>query len=97
MKLFAILLTFVTAIEKLQIGVLKKVASDDCKMKSRNGDKLSMHYTGTLLKNGEKFDSSVDRGTPFEFTLGAGMVIKGWDQVGKILFLKIQNSGLFRV
>ena len=43
------------------------------------GKNLSMHYVGTLL-NGTKFDSSRDRGTPFEFTLGAGQVIQGWDQ-----------------
>merc|ERR1712019_203175 len=65
-------------ITKLQIGVKKRV--EDCPMKSRKGDKLSMHYRGTLHADGSEFDSSYERGEPLSFTLGSGQVIKGWDQ-----------------
>ncbi|MEN1929811.1 FKBP-type peptidyl-prolyl cis-trans isomerase [Luteimonas sp. MJ250] len=53
---------------------------------AKAGDEVSVHYTGWLYdqaaadRRGEKFDSSVDRGQPFVFMLGAGRVIRGWDE-----------------
>jgi len=61
-------------IQGMKIEILKEGTG----VEAKNGDLVSAHYTGTL-ENGTKFDSSVDRGTPFDFKLGVGQVIKGWD------------------
>ncbi|KAK3305463.1 cation transport protein-domain-containing protein [Chaetomium strumarium] len=65
------------ASDELKIDVTLPV---ECERKTQKGDTINVHYRGTLQSNGQKFDASYDRGTPFSFKLGAGMVIKGWDE-----------------
>jgi hypothetical protein len=65
--------------EECPAGLIKETLKAGTGEAAKTGDKVSVHYTGTLL-DGTKFDSSVDRGTPFSFTLGANRVIAGWEQ-----------------
>ncbi len=65
---------------RLQVGIKRAVPAEQCSRKTKKGDQLEMHYRGTLKATGEQFDASYDRGQPFSFQLGAGQVIKGWDQ-----------------
>lgn len=62
-------------------GIFKEILKkgDNPDDKPWRGDRVSVHYVGTLEENGEKFDSSRDRGERFGFNLGRGEVIKGWD------------------
>ncbi len=59
------------------LGYIDMVVGNGAEAKP--GQQVTVHYTGYLL-DGKKFDSSVDRGQPFTFTLGAGRVIRGWDE-----------------
>ena len=60
-------------------GLIVVMQQEGSGPKPQAGQKVTVHYTG-YLTNGNKFDSSVDRGQPFSFTLGKGQVIKGWDE-----------------
>ncbi len=61
-----------------QPQVQKEIIREGAGPEAKPGDTVFVHYTGTLT-DGSKFDSSLDRGTPFSFVLGSGQVIQGWD------------------
>lgn len=65
--------------QKSASGIFYKVMKKGAGAKPASGNLVSVHYTGLLL-DGQVFDSSVKRGTPFEFQVGRGRVIRGWDE-----------------
>jgi FKBP-type peptidyl-prolyl cis-trans isomerase len=69
--------------EKTASGLEYEILKAGSGEKPKRGQKVTVHYTGWLDNNGEqgaKFDSSVDRGQPFQFNVGIGHVIQGWDE-----------------
>ncbi|KAJ0402856.1 hypothetical protein ATCC90586_004543 [Pythium insidiosum] len=63
-----------------QLVVPEEISPGDNETFPQRGDTLVMHYVGKLAADGKVFDSSRDRGTPFQFQIGVGQVIKGWDE-----------------
>ena len=82
---------------KMDNGLSYQIVTEGDGEVAEKGNRVSVHYTGTFV-DGKKFDSSVDRGEPFEFQLGAGRVIKGWDigvdgmKVGEKRILQIPSA-----
>lgn len=79
---------------KTASGLEYTITSKGNGKKPENGDKVKVHYTGKLL-NDTVFDSSVQRGQPFEFKLGAGQVIKGWDEA--FLLLQVGDKATIKL
>ncbi|KAI2493877.1 Peptidylprolyl isomerase [Fragilaria crotonensis] len=61
----------------------------------KRGDQLTMHYTGTLANGGKQFDSSVARGKPFQFVIGIGQVITGWDE--GVIKMSLGEKAILRI
>jgi FKBP-type peptidyl-prolyl cis-trans isomerase FkpA len=80
----------VTTIQGMKIETTKEGTGVEIK----NGQTAVVHYTGKLV-DGTTFDSSKTRGTPFEFPLGAGMVIKGWDM--GVLGMKVGETRILTI
>ncbi|KAG7005726.1 40S ribosomal protein S2 [Physcia stellaris] len=78
-SLLALALTALPALAAEQVTT-EYTLTNDCKRKTQRGDSIQVHYKGTLASDGSKFDASYDRGQPLSFTVGKGMVIKGWDE-----------------
>ena len=77
---------------KTDSGLMYKITTHGDGKLAKAGDTVVMHYTGKF-ENGDVFDSSIDRDEPFVFPLGAGRVIKGWDE--GVAYLHVGDKATF--
>ena len=79
LSLLALTLTLIPLAASVPPGLEIDYQTPDitCERKTKKGDKIDVHYRGTLQSTGKEFDSSHSRGTPLNFEVGAGRVIKG--------------------
>jgi FK506-binding protein 14 len=86
LSLICVLAVLCLVLSVSQLEVETTFKPEDCDRLTKLGDHMWMHYTGTIDESsatgepGAQFDSSIDRGTPFDFAIGKGMVIRGWDE-----------------
>ncbi|KAF2202508.1 hypothetical protein GQ43DRAFT_368974 [Delitschia confertaspora ATCC 74209] len=81
MKFIYALLAAVPAVLALDKPLNIEVTTPaECTRKTKAGDRINVHYRGTLESDGSEFDASYNRGQPLAFVVGQGQVIKGWDQ-----------------
>lgn len=81
MKLLAVSLAVLASLTSTVLAAEVKIdvtRAVECDRKSQKGDKISVHYRGTLEKDGSEFDASYKRGQPLSFVVGKGSVIKGY-------------------
>lgn len=79
MKIVLLLAFVCSALAEDEFNIEKTYVPEECSERSANGNVLNMMYKGSLASTGEVFDQS-PAGSPFSFTLGAGQVIRGWDE-----------------
>ncbi|KAE8144990.1 FK506-binding protein 2 [Aspergillus avenaceus] len=79
MRLAILSTLLISLVSAAELGI-EKTKEVECTRKTVKGDTVLMHYIGSLQSDGSQFDSSYPRGEPLKFRVGAGMVIKGWDE-----------------
>lgn len=79
MRLLLPILTLLGLVSAIPEGLIIENQTPDitCTRKTKSGDKIDVHYRGTLASDGTQFDASYDRGQPLSFAVGTGRVIKG--------------------